>query len=41
LAALGFRDMEDLGPGQIAERFFPGRVASSGGGAHVLRATTV
>jgi methyltransferase (TIGR00027 family) len=41
LAALGFRETEDLGPGQIAARFFPGRVASSGGGAHVLRATTV
>jgi methyltransferase (TIGR00027 family) len=41
LAELGFRDVEDLGPGQIAERFFPGRVVASGGGAHVLRATTV
>jgi hypothetical protein len=33
--------MQDLGPAQIAERFVPGRDASSGGGAHVLRATTV
>jgi hypothetical protein len=41
LAELGFRDVEDLGPGQIAQRFFPGRVAASDGGAHVLRATTV
>jgi hypothetical protein len=41
LAKLGFRDIEDLGPGQIAERFFPSRVPSSGGGAHVLRAATV
>ena len=41
LAKLGFRDVEDLGPGQIAERFFPGRVTSSGGGAHVLRAASV
>jgi methyltransferase (TIGR00027 family) len=41
LAELGFRDVEDLGPGQIAQRFFPGRVTASGGGAHVLRATTV
>ena len=41
LAKLGFRDLEDLGPGQIAERFFPSRVRSSGGGAHVLRAATV
>ena len=41
LAELGFRDIEDLGPGQIAERFFPGRVASSSGGGHVLRAATV
>jgi methyltransferase (TIGR00027 family) len=42
LAELGFREVEDLGPRQIAERFFPGRVTSSaGGGAHVLRATTI
>jgi methyltransferase (TIGR00027 family) len=41
LANLGFRDIEDLGPGQIAERFFSSRVAFSGGSAHVLRATTV
>jgi methyltransferase (TIGR00027 family) len=41
LAELGFHDVEDLGPGQIAERFFPGRATASGGGAHVLRATTV
>jgi methyltransferase (TIGR00027 family) len=51
LAELGFRDVEDLGPHQIAQRFFPGRIppgrlsqgqtASSGAGAHVLRAATV
>jgi len=41
LAELGFRDVEDLGPGEIAARFFPGRVIASGGGAHVLRAATL
>jgi methyltransferase (TIGR00027 family) len=41
LAELGFRDVEDLGPVEIAARFFPGRQTSSGGGAHVLRAATV
>lgn len=41
LSALGFHDVEDLGPGEIAARFFPGRITSSGGGAHVLRASTV
>jgi methyltransferase (TIGR00027 family) len=41
LAALGFHCVEDLGPAEIAARFFPGRAAPSGGGAHVLRATTV
>jgi methyltransferase (TIGR00027 family) len=42
LTGLGFRDIEDLGPAGIAERFFPDRVATAGrGGAHVLRAATV
>ena len=41
LTKLGFRDVEDLGPAEIGARFFPGRAVSSGGGAHVLRATTV
>lgn len=41
LAELGLRTIEDLGPGQIAARFFPGHaIASGGGGAHVLHATT-
>jgi hypothetical protein len=33
--------VEDLGPAEIAARFFPGHATPSGGGAHVLRATTV
>jgi len=42
LMALGFRELEDLGPAQIQERYFPDR----GGplrdrGGHVVRATTV
>jgi methyltransferase (TIGR00027 family) len=41
LKALGFRDVEDFGWAEIAARFFPGRPASPGGGAHVLRASTV
>jgi methyltransferase (TIGR00027 family) len=41
LKALGFRDVEDFGWPAIAARFLPGRPISSGGGAHVLRATTV
>src|SRR5947209_8142661 len=41
LAALGFRDVEDFGWPEIAARFFPGRPVSSGGSAHVLRASTV
>ena len=40
--ALGFREVEDLGPPQIAARYFPGRAASMPGkGGHVLRASTV
>jgi methyltransferase (TIGR00027 family) len=40
LKALGFCDVEDFGWPEIAARFFPGRVISSGGSAHVLRAST-
>jgi methyltransferase (TIGR00027 family) len=40
LQALGFRDVEDFGWAEIAARFFPGRTVSSGGSAHVLRAST-
>jgi methyltransferase (TIGR00027 family) len=42
LRELGFREIEDIGPGQIAARYFPGRAGgkASGGGGHVLRAAT-
>ena len=42
LAALGFRDIEDLGPSGIAARYFPRstrRAADKGG--HILRAATL
>jgi len=41
LNALGFRTIEDLGPAQIAQRFF-GAPAGTGAdrGAHILRAST-
>ena len=39
LRALGFRAIEDLGPADIAARYFPGRAgAASVGGGHILRA---
>jgi O-methyltransferase involved in polyketide biosynthesis len=42
LMALGFSDIEDLGPPQIASRYFPNRLSSPPDkGGHVLRATTV
>jgi methyltransferase (TIGR00027 family) len=41
LTALGFGDIEDFGWPEIAARFFPGRPVSSGGGGHVLRASTI
>jgi methyltransferase (TIGR00027 family) len=41
LKALGFHEFEDLGWPEIAARFFPGRAISSGGSAHVLRASTI
>jgi methyltransferase (TIGR00027 family) len=41
LAALGFAEIEDLGPAQIASRYFPGRARSlPDKGGHVIRATT-
>jgi methyltransferase (TIGR00027 family) len=41
LAALGFGEIEDLGPTQIASRYFPGRAGSlHDKGGHVIRATT-
>ncbi len=42
LMALGFREVEDLGPALIRERYFANRGGSSRDrGGHVLRATTV
>jgi methyltransferase (TIGR00027 family) len=42
LEALGFRDVEDLGPRAIAARYFPSRVdAMPEKGAHLVRAATV
>ncbi len=42
LAALGFRRIEDLGPQQIAARFFPTRASiAADGGGHILRASTI
>jgi methyltransferase (TIGR00027 family) len=41
LKALGFREVEDLGWAEISARFFPTLAAPSGGGAHVLRASTL
>jgi methyltransferase (TIGR00027 family) len=41
LKVLGFRDVEDFGWPKIAARFLPTRPISSGGSAHVLRASTV
>jgi methyltransferase (TIGR00027 family) len=41
LAAIGFPEVEDLGPPQIAARYFPGRAASAPArGGHILRAAT-
>jgi methyltransferase (TIGR00027 family) len=41
LVDLGFAEIEDLGPAQIASRYFPGRAGSlPDKGGHVLRATT-
>jgi methyltransferase (TIGR00027 family) len=42
LIALGFSEVEDLGPPQIAARYFPNRANTlPDRGGHVLRATTV
>jgi hypothetical protein len=42
LEALGFAEVEDLGPRQIAARYFPSRAdAAPEKGGHVVRATTV
>jgi O-methyltransferase involved in polyketide biosynthesis len=41
LAALGFVEIEDLGPAEIAARYFPGRATPAARtGGHVLRAAT-
>jgi methyltransferase (TIGR00027 family) len=40
LRGLGFTDIEDWGPAQIAARFFPGRAANpTNRGGHILRAS--
>ena len=42
LTGLGFSDVEDLGPPQIAARYFPKRATSAPDkGGHILRATTI
>ncbi len=42
LTALGFTEIEDLGPPQIASRYFPGRAgAPAERGGHILRASTL
>ena len=42
LAALGFMDIEDLGPPEIVARYFPRRAAPARQrGGHILRATTL
>ncbi len=42
LRALGFREIQDLGPAQIAARFLPGRASpASERGGHILRASTI
>jgi methyltransferase (TIGR00027 family) len=41
LTAIGFSEIDDSGPRQLAARFFPGRGdTGSGGSAHVMRAST-
>ena len=41
LSALGFSEIEDLGPREIRSRYFPNRTgASPSRGGHILRATT-
>jgi methyltransferase (TIGR00027 family) len=42
LTALGFRDIDDFGPAQIAKRFFPERAnPSPRSGGHIVHATTL
>jgi methyltransferase (TIGR00027 family) len=42
LMKLGFSEIEDLGPPQIAARYFPNRVSTlPDKGGHILRATTI
>jgi O-methyltransferase involved in polyketide biosynthesis len=42
LLRLGFVEVEDLGPAEIAARFFPNRAGtSSSTGGHILRASTL
>jgi methyltransferase (TIGR00027 family) len=42
LTALAFTEVEDLGPPQIASRYFPNRASSPPAkGGHILRATTI
>ena len=42
LLALGFSEVEDLGPAQIAARYYPNRMkASPEKGGHILRASTI
>ncbi|MGA2813784.1 MAG: SAM-dependent methyltransferase [Candidatus Acidiferrum sp.] len=42
LMALGFSEVEDLGPAQIAARYFPNRASTlPEKGGHILRATTI
>ena len=42
LLALGFTEVEDLGPREIAARYFPNRaVTLPDKGGHILRAATI
>ena len=42
LTSLGFSTVEDLGPPEIASRYFPNRLSSiPGKGGHILRAATI
>jgi methyltransferase (TIGR00027 family) len=41
LHALGFSEIEDLGPHEICARYFPTRVPPSDKGGHILRASTL
>ncbi len=42
LSGLGFTEIEDLGPRQIASRYFPNRPAAAPeAGGHILRASTI